>query len=228
MKKDTLRAVAALAIALVVYLLIALLPPFMKNGTYWVSFVFSLVSFGVAGAALWFAFLRKGDARSRFYGFPIAKLAVLYFAVQLSLGLVMMLLAPWAPLWLAAILQVVLLAAALLGLIGAESVVEEIAVQDKKLKANVTVMRTLQAKVNTLCVQCPEPVAKQVRALAEELRYSDPVSSESLACIERDLMAAVDQLQAAVVDGDITAAEELCRQTTALLAERDRLCKLNK
>ena len=62
MKKDTLRAVAALAIALVVYLLIALLPPFMKNGTYWVSFVFSLVSFGVAGAALWFAFLRKGDA----------------------------------------------------------------------------------------------------------------------------------------------------------------------
>lgn len=229
MKKDTIRAAAVLAIVLVVYLLIALLAPFMKNGTYWVSFVFSLVSFGVAGAALWFAFLRKGDARSRFYGFPIAKLGVLYFAVQLGLGLVMMILAPLAPLWLAAIVQVMLLAAALLGLIGAEAVVEEIAVQDKKLKANVSVMRALQSKANMLVAQCTEPgTAKVLAKFAEELRYSDPVSNEALAYIEQDLMAAVDQLQGAVTDRDWACAVELCHRATALLAERNRLCKLDK
>ena len=35
-------------------------------------------------------------------------------------------------------------------------------------------------------------------------------------------------LQAAFVDGDNEAMAQLCRKTTALLAERNRLCKLNK
>ena len=229
MKKSNIRALAALAVIFIVYMLVALLPPFLKNGTYWVSFVFSLIGFAVAGGAIWSAFLRKGDAKSRFYGFPIAKLAVIYFAVQLGFGLVMMVLAPWAPIWLAAVVQAVLLATALLGLISAEAVVDEIHAQDQKLKSAVSVMRSLQSKANMLVAQCSDPgTAKVLTKFAEELRYSDPVSSESLAYIEQDLMAAVDQLQSAVTDQDWPCAVELCHRATALLAERDRLCKLDK
>ena len=43
-----------------------------------------------------------------------------------------------------------------------------------------------------------------------------------------DLTAAVDELQAAVVDGDNAAAKQLCVKVEAALAERNRLCKLNK
>ena len=42
------------------------------------------------------------------------------------------------------------------------------------------------------------------------------------------LSAAVDELQAAYVDGDSDAVAQLCRKASALLAERNRLCKLNK
>lgn len=68
----------------------------------------------------------------------------------------------------------------------------------------------------------------EIKALAEEFRYSDPVSNNAVAEAEADLAAVVDELQAAYVDGDNDAMAQLCRKASALLAERNRLCKLNK
>lgn len=116
------------------------------------------------------------------------------------------------------------LGAAAIGLIAADTVAEEIQAQDVRLKVNVSFMRDLQSKVNRMAAQCE---LAELRQLSEDIRYSDPVSSDALAEIERDLAAAVDDLQAAVVDGDWQAARTLCRNASALLTERNRLCKLN-
>ena len=67
-----------------------------------------------------------------------------------------------------------------------------------------------------------------IEALAEEFRFSDPVSNAAISDAEADLAAAVDELQAAYVDGDKNAMAQLCCKISALLAERNRLCKLNK
>ena len=67
-----------------------------------------------------------------------------------------------------------------------------------------------------------------IKALAEEFRYSDPVSNEAIADVEADLASAVDLLQAAYIDGDQEAMAQLCRKVSATLAERNRLCKLHK
>ena len=107
----------------------------------------------------------------------------------------------------------------------AEAVVEEIQTQDVKLKKDVSLMRGLQSKVSQIASQTDDA---SIKALAEEFRYSDPVSNDAIADAEADLAAAVDQLQAAYIDGDQEAMNQLCRKTTALLAERNRLCKLNK
>ena len=42
------------------------------------------------------------------------------------------------------------------------------------------------------------------------------------------LSVAVDELQSAIVDGDSNATKQLCRKASGVLAERNRLCKLNK
>jgi hypothetical protein len=86
-------------------------------------------------------------------------------------------------------------------------------------------MRSLQSKVIQLATQSGSPA---LQALADEFRYSDPVSSPAIADAEADLTAAVDDLQAAFVDGDQDSLEQLCRKASAILAERNRLCKLNK
>lgn len=218
-----------LGVLLVLYILVAFLIPFVHTATFWVSLLFTLIAFGVVGASFYIAFIKNPDAKSRFYGFPIAKIGAIYGLVQLIAGLVFMALAVYAPVWLAVLVYAIALGAAVIGLISAEAVAEEIHNQDAKLKKDVTLMRSLQSKLNQMAAQCDNPdAAPALKKLAEELRYSDPVSSEALAEIEADLSAAVDELQATIVDGDSNAVRQLCRKASAVLAERNRLCKLNK
>ena len=72
MDQNWKRGAACLGVLLALYLLLAFLIPFVKTAVFWFSFVFTLIAFGVAAYALYTAFLKKPDARSRFYGFPIA------------------------------------------------------------------------------------------------------------------------------------------------------------
>lgn len=225
MNKNAIRGMIGMAVLLVLYFLAAFLIPFVHAAVFWMSFVFTLIAFGVAAFSLYTAFLQKPDARSRFYGFPIAKIGVIYGGAQLVLGLLLMALGKWVPVWVAVLLYAVLLGAAVIGLVSADAVVEEIHVQDKKLKKNVAFMRALQSQVNQMASQCSLPEMKQ---FSEDVRYSDPVSSDALADIERDLSAAVEDLQSAIVDGDNGAALQLVKKADNLLKERNRLCKLNK
>lgn len=229
MKKDTLRAGIGLGVLLILYILIAFLIPFVKTAVFWVSFLFTLIAFGVVAASIYIAFIRNPEAKSKFYGFPIAKIGVMYGAAQLLAGLIFMALGLWIPVWAAVLVYALLLGAAVIGLISADAVVEEIHNQDGKLRKNVALMRALQSKLNQMAAQCDDPDASSaVKKFAEELRYSDPVSSDALADIERDLTAAVEELQSAIVDGDSAATKQLCRKASGILVERNRLCKLNK
>jgi hypothetical protein len=184
-----------------------------------------MAAFFVVAASIYIAFIKNPDAKSRFYGFPIARIGVLYGCAQLVVSLIVMVLATWTPWWIPTLVYAIGMGATIIGLVSAEAIVDEIQTQDVKLKDNTAMMRTLQSKISQLASQTDDAA---VKALAEEFQYSDPVSNDAIADAEADLAAAVDQLQAAYVDGDNEAMAQLCRKATALLAERNRLCKLNK
>ena len=229
MKKDTMRGIAGLGVLLILYILIAFLIPFAKTATYWVSFVFTLIAFCVVAASIYIAFVKNPDAKSRFYGFPIARIGVIYGVVQLVAGLLLMALGQWVPVWVAVLVYAIGLGAAVLGLISADAVAEQIHAQDAKLKKDVAAMRAIQSKLSVLPGQCEDPVtAKCLTQLAEEIRFSDPVSSEATQETEVDLNALTDELQKAVLENDTAAAQSLCKRCQAVLMERNRLCKLEK
>ena len=170
-----------------------------------------------------------GNTRSKFYGFPILRISFLYLAVQLGLSLLFMALAKWAPVWVPVVLYLLLLCAALIGFVGADSVREEVERQDVQAKRQVSVMRALQSKARAIAAQCEgDEARKAVTRLSEDLSYSDPVSSPAIADAETELSACIDNLQQAVVDGSEEEILALCRKAAAALAERNRLCKLNK
>lgn len=225
MKKDTVRAIVVAVVALVIYNLIAFLIPFAHTAAFWISYGFTLAAFAVVCASIYIAFIKNPDAKSRFYGFPIARIGVLYGIAQLIVSLVVMAIAKWIPWWIPVLVYAIGMGAAVIGLVSAEAVVEVIQTQDVKLKKDVSLMRSLQSKVSQIASQTDDAA---IKALAEEFRYSDPVSNDAIADAEADLAAAVDELQAAYVDGDNDAMAQLCRKATALLAERNRICKLNK
>ena len=225
MKKDTIRAIVVAAITFIIYNLIAFVIPFAHTAAFWISYGFTLVAFAVVCASIYIAFIKNPDAKSRFYGFPIARIGVLYGGAQLIVSLIVMALAQWTPWWIPVLVYSIGMGAAVIGLVAADAVVEEIQTQDVKLKKDVSLMRSLQSKVSQIASQTDDAA---IKALAEEFRYSDPVSNDAIADAEADLAAAVDELQAAYVDGDNEAMAQLCRKAAALLAERNRICKLNK
>ena len=140
MDQNWKRGAACLGVLLAIYLLLAFLIPFVKTAVFWFSFAFTLIAFCVTAYALYTAFLKKPDARSRFYGFPIARIGVIYGGGQLVLGLLLMAIGKWVPVWVAVLMYAIALGAAVIGLVSADTVIEEIHVQDRKLKKNVTFM----------------------------------------------------------------------------------------
>ena len=233
MKKGFVQSAIVFGILLVLYILIAFLVPFAKTATFWVSVVFTVVAFAVAAAAFYIAFVKTPDAKSKFYGFPIARIGVIYAIVQIVASFVFMALATFVaewPVWPAILVYAVALGVTLIGLIAADAVVEEVQRQDVQLKKDVYLMRSLQSKLNQMTSQCDgnPDAADAVKKFAEELRFSDPVSSDALVDVERDLAAAVDELQAAVTDGDSAAVKQLCCKGMGILSESNRLCKLDK
>lgn len=226
MNKKIIRASVVCLILLAILHVIVFVIPFRHNGAFWLSYVFSLIAFVVLGAA---AYLSKGeDAKSKFYGFPILRIGVIYFAVQIVVGLIVMMIAV-VPVWVAAVVYVILLGVAGLGLVAADSMREEIERQDTVLKKNTSMMLSLRSKAGAMPGLSEDAETKKVLThLAESFRFSDPVSSDELAEIEQDLVSLLDEIQKALLENDLASVKTLCKQTELKLVERNRLCKLNK
>ena len=225
MKKETMRAAVMAVAVFIAYNFAVFMIPCLKTPTFWISWVYTLLAFVIAGFAIYASLLKHPDAKRRFFGFPIAKIGFSYLVAQITIGGICMALGHITPWWVPTVFSAIMLALATIGLVSAETVVDEIQKQDDKLKKNVIFMRTLQSKINQMVVQSEYTAIKE---LANEFRYSDPVSSDAITDAEEALSVVVDELQNACVEGNNEAVAKLCHKASALLAERNRLCKLNK
>ncbi len=125
--------------------------------------------------------------------------------------------------------MVLILGVSAIGFIAPDIMRSEVERRDVKLKADVKTLRALQSKTASVAGLCADAETKKALTnLAEKFRFSDPVSSDAVKEIEASLTAAVDELQTAVVGGDLAAAKQLCVKIEAALAEQNRFYKLNK
>ena len=229
MKKNAIRWWVVLGVVLVVYNVLAFALPFPKTAVFAVSYLFTTIAILAQIYVIRTAFYRGEGVKSKFYGFPIAKLGVIYLAVQLIAGLVFMALGLIVPVWLPLALYVVLLGVAAAGFVAADAARDEVVRQEVKLEKDVSRMREFQAKGRALVAlnQVPE-AARPLEKLAEDLRFSDPVSSEALTEIEDQLAECLAQLQEAVSAQKTEQILSVCQEAERILAERNQLCKLSK
>ncbi len=230
MSKNAVRILVFAGLALVVFNVIAFVVPFARGATFWAAYIFGMIAIISQLAVMKLAFNGTESIRSKFYGFPVARIGVIYGICQILLSFAAMALSPFIPMWIPMIIFIVMLAAAAAGMIGADMVREEIEHQDKKLVKDVSNMRELQSKISLIVSQadCGEELKSALAKLGEDIKYSDPVSNPATEKIENELLISIDELQKAVIEGEEAAALALCRKISGTLAERNRLCKLNK
>ena len=227
MKKNTVRGMILLAVVAAVFSLIAFVLPVEKTAVFWIAYSCGLIA--ILFQLYIFKISFEGDAKSRFYGFPIARVGVYYLVVQLILSIAEIALASIIPLWVAIIVNALMLALAVIGCVTADAMRDEIIRQDVQLKKDVSRMRELQSMAASMLAQCMDEDMKQtVKKIADELRFSDPVSSEATAELEEDMRSQMMDIQQAIAEGDAEGAKALCVKLLGSLTERNRICSVCK
>ena len=229
MKKNSTRGMSLIVLVLVVFSVMAFVIPFVHTATFWVGYGFGVLAILYQLYIFKLSFSAGSDAKSRFYGFPIARIGVYYLAVQLIASVIEMALAKMLPVWVPVVVNLLLLAVALIGCITVDTMRDEIIRQDEALKKDVSNMREMQSLSASLVTQCSETGLKRtLEKNADEFRFSDPVSSESTLELEEDMRSQLGNIQQAIVDGDFNGARKLCRELSGSLAERNRICSISK
>ena len=211
MKKNVARLALTVALLLGVLNLIAFVVPFARTPVFWLAYALPARPSSRSCPCRSTPFREAAARANSLYGFPIARLATLYLLAQSIIGLLNMAMGAWIPFWVALVIEVVMLVLAVIGCMATTAIRDEIQRQDIALQKDVSVMRELQSPRGALVGQAQGSNAQELlRKLADDFRFSDPVSSAATASLESDLRANMDDLERALNDGDMESVSKLC------------------
>ena len=211
-------------IVFVSFIIVSLVIPFERNETFWISFVFGVVSIAAQFVFGNIAFKNsEGSAKSKFYGFPIIRIGIYYMILQISLSFLLMTLSKWVPVWVSICLFVVILTLAIIGLIASETTRQVILTQENNVLHDIANMRAMTNRLSVLSSQIDNvKICQMVKKLEEEFKYSDPVSNEKRLAYEEQLLIKIDELEPLIRNNENEIIiEKNIKIIRGLLAERN-------
>lgn len=222
MKKNSTKGYLILGILFLLVSVIAFVIPTVKSTAFWITYAFTTIAF-VAQIGIWKIALGKEDTlKSKFLGFPVVHVGIVYLVVQ-TIVFVVFMFAPTLPTWSAIVACSCIAGVSAICMIVADTGRSEIERIELKVQQKVFYIKSLQVDVEMLAeIEQDADTKKALKQLAEKIRFSDPMSSEQLLALESSIASKVEALK--------TAANkmELISELNSLLIERNKKCKLLK
>lgn len=130
---------------------------------------------------------------------------------------------PKAPEWIVIIVCILILGISSVCMISSEIGRNIIENTEKKVDAKVSYIREIQADIEMCAERETDPEIKnQLLDLAEKVRYSDPMSSESLATIENKIVNIISELDTS------DNKQAVIKEIDLLITERNKKAKMTK
>ena len=214
MKKDSVKGYALIGIIFILITVVSLAIPTSKSAAFWIAYIFTVVALA-AQIVLWKRTFGHKELKSKFLGFPIVHIGIVYLVVQIVV-LFIFVFAEKLPAWSALVTCTAIAAIAAIFMISADVGRTEIERVEQKVQGKVFYIKNLQVDIEILAS------AEKLEQLAEKVRFSDPMSNEKLAVLEDKISLAVENLKSS--DNKMKIIEEL----NLLLDERNRKCKILK
>ena len=215
-------AYAVLTIAFALFNVIAFFIPTEKTATFWIAYAFSVVAFALQIVIWKFAFKGTNTLKSKFLGIPLISFGIRYFIVQIIAFAIFMAL-PLTASWIAIVVCAFILCISAICLIGTETGREEINRVEEKVEKKVFYIKALQVDVEMLASAERDADTKAALIkLSEKIRFSDPMSNESLANIEEEISNRVKELKISENKSAVITIID------SLLAERNKKAKILK
>ncbi len=232
MKKIIRCYFIAWLVALVVFNVIAFVTPGKidgtekYDGTFWIGYIFISLAFIIHLFLAWYAL--KDDINKTFYRFPLISLSLATLIVMLIVGSLCMAL-PGIPAWIGIVICVLILGISILFFVNAEVVSTLVGRQDQSVKEKKIFIQSLTLELDSLMkITQSSEIGKEVKRVYEAVRYSDPMSAESLSGIEAQITLKVNEFINSVKDDDFTLARKLADEAIVLVNDRNNRCKILK
>ena len=81
MGKNEIRGYIVDAIVFIIFSVISFAPPFHKAGVFWLAYIFGVIAIVYQIYVFKISFSQGDDVKSKFYGFPIARVGVIYLGI---------------------------------------------------------------------------------------------------------------------------------------------------
>ena len=221
MRKSGRLKDALIGIIFILITVVSLAIPTSKSAAFWVAYIFTVVALA-AQIVLWKRAFGHKELKSKFLGFPIVHIGIVYLVVQIAV-LFIFVFAEKLPTWSALVICTAIAAIAAIFMIAADAGRTEIERVEQKIKGKVFYIKNLQVDMEILAgAEKDAKTKKALEQLAEKIRFSDPMSNEQLAVLEDKISLAVENLKSS--DDKMKIIEDL----NLLLDERNRKCKILK
>ena len=221
MKKNSTKGYVILGILFALISIIAFAVPTVKTATFWIAYVSTAAAFA-AQIIIWRTALGKETLKSKFLGFPVIHIGIVYTVIQVIAFAVFMFV-PTLPTWSAIVVCSVIAGISAVCMISADAGRNEIERVEAKVQKKVFYIRELQADIELLADnETNADVKKALTQLAEKIRFSDPMNNEQLADLEDKISTKIEELKTT------SSQLEIITELNSLLDERNKKCKILK
>lgn len=221
MKKNSTKGYVILGILFTLVSIIAFAVPTLKTATFLIAYVFTAAAFA-AQIIIWRTALGKEALKSKFLGFPVVHIGIVYAIIQ-TVAFAVFLFAPMLPVWSAIVVCSIIAGVSAVCMISTDAGLNEIERVEAEVQEKVFFIRELQADIELIATTETDADTKaELTRLAEKISFSDPMSNEQLMDLENKISTKVLKLKTA------TNKVEIITELTLLLDERNKKCKILK
>lgn len=225
--KSTVGFALIYAILLGVFNLLVFLLSKNRTDVFWLSYAFMTLAFVVQIVSMLLSF-KTADVETAFFGIPLASFSVFYLCAEIVIGALFMIFQA-AGFTLALIIQLLVLAAFLIIAIISLMARDTVRQIGETVKENVFSLKSVLIDVDMIRESCTDPDLKEsLRKLSETIKYSDPMTNDSVASLEERILRKVSELRIYVDDNQLSDAKQVCGELERLYIERNKKLAISK
>lgn len=232
MKKTFKSYFTTWAILFVLFNVIAFLSGGITNtakytASFWVGYAFITLAF--IGQLLCAKKAFEAEKLQKlFYNIPLISLSRTGLISTFVVGGLCMLIS-LLPYWVGVIICMIILAVTAITVMKADVAADAVSEIDKKIKAKTFFIKSLTIDAEGLLARATtDEIKAECKKVYEAVRYSDPMSDETLATTESQITLQFAELTAAVTNNNLETVKKTANEVIILVDDRNKKCRLMK
>lgn len=212
-------------VVLAVYCTCMFVLPLNRGGNFWSAFGFTVLAISLNAGLGICAFRGNISQNSRFLKVPVLYVSNGYALTQLLWGIAVVTFSVTST--ISVIVSIILFGGCLVLMISLPTSEAVVVNTEQHISRKITYLKSLQLELAKILSKCTDATLKQaIEKLSESIRYSDPMSDNSLKDIEAEIARQISALGNSLSNPD--EALSVCETIQQTLKERNERVKLLK